>query len=799
MNIRFFNETDEDERNVYLNYNNEISDVDVVAVKWSHPVGSFRVKGNVIITHFIANFNARNYIYRITNYTAVNGGVLEYAYEVDYMKTYFYHKQFSGLNKALVTRSTNIADWSKYTPDNNRDLSGQYDVNNVVGNSITHTYFILIFGFPYLYISDAPFGTQAYLLDEEGFLTVQQELLESSDAEAIYSQIKKCYMVFSDSNNIGDFSHWNVTPVSSYTGIKYLKADGDWGEIEISSDHMRLLSHISNANLSMASGLSISVNDYQDLSPFSNYQIYAPYVGTIEMPAQMIPHDATTNISINYFWNVLDGTMKAQINDIVQTRTSAVSLPIVSMTTSNYTVQRTIADANYSNTAQNLNITRQINTINLTSSAIGGAVALTGSIATGNIAGAISSGLSLANTAADTYTTRLREDIATNNNETNYNNTLLQLATAGLTSGTSGGFEGLSIPSFILTKIRSNFITALANFSAIHGYIANKTAGNVSFTDGFKYWLNVDNIVVNRNENYALQDISRRYIGVNANEGIWWDYGSGAEHNPGHPIIDTKQGKITVNRTESTYEWQQNGSPQSTSVHNTIKANSGNTVTYQFKDYNSEIAYNAVVNVNGNICSYNFSFNNLPKVFYNLSNILNTLPYSLGHSINNSRYTSITYEPGYDRFGEEWPNNLLVDVDIRVPIIYKIYQDDNNDCIFGNFKGIETMQKPIIQGKLGNQTGYYTADLQSGAWQEDTNPNYIRFTGTYKFKADEVAPTYAGSIFIGAFLFFYDAANFTTDDTHTQVAYYCRSAISLDNQTPPTISCKFTPRVEPMQ
>lgn len=584
MEVRFFNESKSDERNTCLIPTNEITDINVVGVNWSHPRGSFQVNGETTVTHLIAKFNNRPFVYKVINYRIINNNVIEYYYDIDYMKTYFYINQWSKLQNARIIRSCNPSHWSKFLPDDRWEIHHLHREASY-GNSITNSMFMVVMNNVQSTLSDKDGGKDIYFLNEDGLNKLQHYLLTNKNSGVLLSQISGVYIVPCPDIPSGFEpilicpTQWGFSTVDSPIVFRVvtIPSEGDPTESSVTvsglgaSNCQRVSSYNTDYVAQWSSGITISINDFRDLSPLTLRVLHVPFVGDIEIPDSVLDYEKNNSFEIgaSYFLNPYEGTISACLNkdegiitvDLIETKTAYRTLPKIALTCSEVAVTSEIAH-------NNLNLARTNNEINT-------GIAKLSSISSG-ITGAVSLGIgmwstasSIENTANNNFNagymsneqynimrqgyfqnslgasqigasignyfgTEARNQINDNNANISYRNSILSATSKALTTTSSEGYESYQDTTFRLYIINNVSINNFNDFMSSYGYPSLLIVKETTILDGYKIWLNTSDCITNQELELALYDIQRRYIIGNFASGLWLD-GQGVEHNTHRP------------------------------------------------------------------------------------------------------------------------------------------------------------------------------------------------------------------------------------------------------------------------
>lgn len=587
MEVRFFDESKSDERNTCLIPTNEINDIEIVGVNWSHPQGSFQVNGETTVTHLIATFNNRPFIYKVTNYRVINKTVIEYYYDIDYMKTYFYINQWNKLQSARINRSCNPKHWNRYLPDERWEVKEPYSITQN-GEALNNYVFMLVMNNPLATSNEMDGGKDVYFLTDSGLDKLQKFLLEDKKASLCMSQIYGVFVLpctsagFLLAPTIWGFKTEYHTIVFRATKITY---EGEVIEYSHRVDGLdasncqRVTEFNTNYRSQWSSGITVSTNDFRDIAPIKTRILHVPYIGDINVPENMYewsdltdPHTQphTFEIGASYWLNPYEGTISACLNkdvgvttvDYLETKTPYHSLPRVALAVADVAVTADIAYTNM-NLAKTNN---EINTYGATLNSVatgamlgtmgfsknvlstpnqilderykaenfGGTMGLGGVIASGAMGGIVGALPSVMGSAIGAINAQTKGELNDNQISTSYRNQVLSATSQGYTMTTSEGYESFQDTQFRLVTMIASPVNDFDKFMLSYGYLSLLIVRETTTEDGYKMWLTTNDCEVNLELEYALYDIQRRYIIGNFGSGLWLD-GSGNEHNTHRP------------------------------------------------------------------------------------------------------------------------------------------------------------------------------------------------------------------------------------------------------------------------
>lgn len=500
MTIELYNESNVDSRSIILT--NSVGTVStMVGVEFSHPSGIFRLNQFTNATHFKATFAGVEYVYRITGFTAINNGVCEYSYTLDFLKDYF----LKNLNAFIrcggfVTRSTREALWDKFSSDDMILSTGKITVQNSATNvsiGSNFRYILVIKGAvdeytaPYVMYS-CPKSTMKALYHHASYMFSQKSLEEPTIQELLnkhitaFNEIVAIYVVPED---FGTGNEESVQfPIRREEAVQeYTSLSGVTGK------------RISNfKNVHSYTLPNFTYEDFRDRD-YKKVKVYAPFAGMIDIPVDYFTtYNGTTHaIQIRYNYNLIDGTvgLSWMHNGIELPCSIAVSqLPQMPIPSSQYTSNIYKEALNYSNNIlSSMNNTAASLTTGVMSGALigGGVGAIIGGIA--------STTLGLTTNLINAGNTHKMNLNAINTNATPYN-------------GVASGFSGLQNADFVYqtTTIETIFTPE------IYGYVVNKPLSDITaLLPDTKYWIDLSTANIGGPKWYAegvKADIGNDYI-----------------------------------------------------------------------------------------------------------------------------------------------------------------------------------------------------------------------------------------------------------------------------------------------
>lgn len=394
MVITCYDETAVDARAV--NLTNQVGTITIVPVNFSYPAGSFRVESDLVFTHFtaIATAAAGDHVYKITGFTAINEKVIEYYYQLDYLKDYFYKYGDGSLGslpledtlvKSYYSTDSALAEFRLPFPVNTHvsSVASSTEEKTGIEMDVVKPYFVMM-------TADTTLAPQRIALktstDPGTPLTTKAIYTMSNivDLDEIYQVLLKREM---DLNDPDEYAKWdNGTFTSFYSNIVNAfyaptAAPGNTHLVSdnyifyIANDGSRRFKDFTNTALkdklyyvklpsfgtiqeAIDTTIDITLNNANDLPPFKTYKIFVPYLGFYDLPLGEMFYDnfyaATYRLVVKYFYDLLNGQVACQFglrttNGTLMSsyRTPFVPLPSLALPTSSYAAQSIAADNAY--------------------------------------------------------------------------------------------------------------------------------------------------------------------------------------------------------------------------------------------------------------------------------------------------------------------------------------------------------------------------------------------------------------------------------------------------------------------
>ena len=348
MVITCYDETQVDARAV--NLTNNVGTITIVPVNFSYPSGSFRVESDKVFTHFTASVTAAsgNHVFKITGFTAINAAVVEYYYELDYLKDYWFRYNVNG--SLIIPHTLLISEFSLTRPE-----EYNYPIDTHVTNMIQTTQEVRGNAYSYstpFVITKACVGVMAqshqdykysvaenntaintcgiYCFETANYLPYfWSKLLAGIGSgqtrttyEDLYGNIENCFYVPFPLTTL-------VTNITGLTGsveyasnMYYINEAGGHeampmsGELEERVYKVFLPEDNGIIDVNVNTGCTVVIEDANDLPPYKSYKLYIPYIGWYEVPFTEIlrqNYHAVLTIWVKYRIDLINGQMSAKI------------------------------------------------------------------------------------------------------------------------------------------------------------------------------------------------------------------------------------------------------------------------------------------------------------------------------------------------------------------------------------------------------------------------------------------------------------------------------------------------------
>lgn len=336
MVITCYDETNKDARAV--NLTTQVGTITIVPVNFSYPAGSFRVESNLVFTHFTASVTAAsgNHVFKITGFTAINEKVIEYYYQLDYLKDYWFRYNVNG--SLIIPHTLLISEFSTNRP-NEYNYPIDTKVTSIIesvtkfnnGNVVHKSCPVIVMKSCGIDSSSPHYSVQD--TNNKAINPAGIYILEDVDClPTMWAQVIKSYPQFK--NNIentfyvpvsiteiveSDEEHISKTQTDS---VYYISNTGDTASAtftDITGKLNHLILNKSNGiiEVSKDTGIGITINDANDLPPYKKYKLYIPYIGWYDLPLNDIilqHYGIVLNLNVIYLIDICNGMIAAQFS-----------------------------------------------------------------------------------------------------------------------------------------------------------------------------------------------------------------------------------------------------------------------------------------------------------------------------------------------------------------------------------------------------------------------------------------------------------------------------------------------------
>lgn len=533
MVITCYNETEVDARAV--NLTNQVGTITIVPVNFSYPSGSFRVESSLVFTHFTTAVTAADgqRVFKITGFTAVNAQVIEYYYELDYLKDYWFRYSFGndlGMPDTII-KSWCAANFVIYTggifPLNTHVSTIVDSVNETIGKNVnvSRPYFIMMTSNG----GDSTLSNNRVALKNSSHEPICPKaiytMVDASPIDAFYAAALKV-----DKNSAGEAQPWDEGTFNGFysnivksfyapctisnTGatltldnvVYYLGNDGSarsktFSGTDVSGKIGYIVLPEGNGIITNEhdTEIDITIQTANDLPPYKKYQLYIPYIGWYEIPLnEIFTFNAlgTARLFVRYYFDLINGLVSCTfgLKDAGNTmhwsgyQTPYTNLPDFPIPTSNYAYSAAAAQSQYE--AQSM------------SNAISSLLGIGAGLVTGNI---LLAGAGIAHGITNQVNATVQKDQATE---------LSSLG--GFTSGRDSSI-GQVDRQFKLRTLTFKCALTEADAQRLYGIPVNRFDNTILFSTNpnGKYWLDTTASKIKGNEQYVegvRNDYSRDYI-----------------------------------------------------------------------------------------------------------------------------------------------------------------------------------------------------------------------------------------------------------------------------------------------
>ena len=474
MKIECYNERNARSCNVRLT--NLVETVNAAGVNISLPQGTIKLNISPLITHLKFTLHGVQWIVKVTNRVSLGNDLYNISYSIDWLKDYWL-KYADNTGHYMIARTDNATYISKYIPDNQFVFTGNFNRITQQGAAIADLRLIVIIAPP-----RGELYPQVYAVSGTGALELLQsaifinEKFNKTVLNMFLAPISPTDIISVNWNNVGQIAFPQavqstdpqpVTPLVYDTG--YIPAS----PIPITTGIISKYTYTNkNVVTSHDTQLSIPHNDWRDMYS-SKYALYVPLIGMVNIDTARI-HG---NITINYYVDLIGGTVKATINGDRTTMTAPCSLPIVTITSASDAVSSVrIAQNQFSMNQQRIG----------TDALLAGAQGALG----GSLAGPIGAGAGL----VSSFTTSLASGFFSN--QLSYNIAVQNAAVGGVSTSSASAYEGILYDTPFMVTIAPGENNTMAQHIALNGAPSQKYVEHLSDLAPGYYWLDCSNALI---------------------------------------------------------------------------------------------------------------------------------------------------------------------------------------------------------------------------------------------------------------------------------------------------------------
>lgn len=521
MVITCYNETEVDARAV--NLTNQVGALTIVPVNFSYPAGSFRVESNLVFTHFTASVTAADgqRVFKITGFTTINEKVIEYYYQLDYLKDYWFRYNVNG--SLIIPHTLLISQFSLTRPDeynyplDTKVTSMIESVTKNDGNVVHKSCPVIVMKSCGIDESSPDYSiqdTESKAINPAGIY-----ILEDVDClPKMWAQVIKTYTQFK--NNIentfyvpvsiteiteSDEEHIIKTQTDSvfYIGNDGTTTSATFTDIPGKLNHLVLNKSNGIIEVSKDTGINITINDANDLPPYKKYKLYIPYIGWYDVPLNdiVLQHYGTVlNLNVIYLIDICNGMIAAQfsisyldskgeyITEVSNYRTPFTYLPKYYFLISDYAAES------------------QMNQISKNNGEITNVISSLGALIPAFINPSLAAP-SIASAATNFVNSSINNNLRYQQNQ----------AQASLSNFTSGRDNAIGQIDRQFKLYIDNYYCSLSKNEAavLTGYPVNKYIGGITPIRNDKYWMDFSSTQITGPEWYVdgvKSDYSKEYI-----------------------------------------------------------------------------------------------------------------------------------------------------------------------------------------------------------------------------------------------------------------------------------------------
>lgn len=519
MVITCYNETQVDARAV--NLTNQVGALTIVPVNFSYPSGSFRVESTLVFTHFTASVTAADgqRVFKITGFTAINEQVIEYYYQLDYLKDYWFRYNVGG---ALIIPHTLLISQFSVTRPEEYNYPLDTKVTSMIESVTKNTGNVVHKSCPIIVMKSCGIDANSpqYSIQDNNNKAVNPAgiyILEDVDClPTMWAEVIRSYPQFK--NNIENTFYVPVDlteilnsdeDINKIHGdsIYYINNSGQTASATFTSITGKLDQIILNKSngiieVSKDTGINITISDANDLPPYKKYKLYIPYIGWYDLPLTDIVlqhYGIVLNLNVIYLIDVCNGMIAAQFSvsyvdgDDYITKVSNYRTPFT------YLPKYYFLISDYATESQMNQISKNNGEITNVISSLGALIPafVNPSLAIPSIASA----------ATNFVNSSINNNIRYQQNQ----------AQASLGSFTSGRDNAIGQIDRQFKLYVDNYYCSLTRNEAavLTGYPVNKFVGGITPVQNEKYWLDMSSTQITGPEWYVegvKSDYSKEYI-----------------------------------------------------------------------------------------------------------------------------------------------------------------------------------------------------------------------------------------------------------------------------------------------
>lgn len=475
MQITRYSEINVDSNAIHLT--NNIGAIGLVGVGFSHPSGTLQINDFAQFTHFTATFEGTTYVYKVNGFNAINSGVCEVTYSLDYLKDYFFKHTVAQLQSGngLMTRSTVESQWSKYASDDKALTTGKVNSYNLSAqvSVATGIFYVVVIkkaasnhaGFEMYSCSEssitALYHQAAYIFADTGEATENEKKIAIA--------LNQIVAIYAMPDNAGSGNTVSIP-------FPYNTADTDSITlINVNGQKINNPNFIKDYTLRTLSYADFRAKDFRKVN------LYAPLIGTLTVPVADFVSNGNSTPVIRYTFNLVDGTVGASWKYPGDDNPGAnmlltaplPQLPIPSSTTASSILRESLSYQNNINSA----------TVNAAGSAASGAI---GGMLMGTKMGSAAGPAGMAIGALSGLAIGLTTNLVNANNSHTANMSAISASAASF-NGSAAGFTGIMNPMFryAITEMEVEFNPD------VYGYVVNHKLSERNMIANNKYWLDI--------------------------------------------------------------------------------------------------------------------------------------------------------------------------------------------------------------------------------------------------------------------------------------------------------------------